>query len=482
MPGRLCNLPTRCILAATCLASVCCYTETALAAEPQLMAGFAHRDITPQVDEANSVWLAGYGPGRKAESVHDPIFARGVVIASGDKKIAIVSLDVVGFQYAQVLAVRKQLADFHYVLIASTHNHEGPDVVGLWGPTVVQSGVSTAYLKRLVSACVEVARNAEKALQPATAKYGVARDESLVRDSRKPYLKDDAIKTLAFYDSQGAAIGVLVKWSVHPEAMGSRNKQLTADFPAWTVKGIQDQHGCPAVFVVGAIGGLLAPPSRGVLDENGVELRAGQFEFAAAYGKLVADLADRSMQSAKSIELRPLQVSAKQITIPVHNLYYRAARAMRVLRRKAFAWTGDPNEKGQSLTDAPAGATMAIQTEVAFLQLGELGIPCIPGEIYPELVFGGIEDPAQKNVDFPLAEKETALAELLPSKRWMLIGLANDEIGYIIPKRQWDQLAPFAYDRKTGQYGEINSCGPDVAGVILNTLKSCLATMGEKAK
>ena len=30
----------------------------------------------------------------------------------------------------------------------------------------------------------------------------------------------------------------------------------------------------------------------------------------------------------------------------------------------------------------------------------------------------------------------------------MLIGLANDEIGYIIPKRQWDVKKPFCYGRK----------------------------------
>ena len=28
----------------------------------------------------------------------------------------------------------------------------------------------------------------------------------------------------------------------------------------------------------------------------------------------------------------------------------------------------------------------------------------------------------------------------------MIVGLANDEIGYIIPKRQWDEKAPFAMD------------------------------------
>ena len=49
----------------------------------------------------------------------------------------------------------------------------------------------------------------------------------------------------------------------------------------------------------------------------------------------------------------------------------------------------------------------------------------------------------------------------------MMIGLANDEIGYIIPKTQWDAKKPYAYGRtKAPQYGEENSPGPEVAAAI----------------
>ena len=54
--------------------------------------------------------------------------------------------------------------------------------------------------------------------------------------------------------------------------------------------------------------------------------------------------------------------------------------------------------------------------------------------------------------------------------KWMLLGLANDEIGYIIPRCQWDRQRPFAYGRMTGQYGEINSCGPDVAPIVMQAV------------
>jgi hypothetical protein len=45
--------------------------------------------------------------------------------------------------------------------------------------------------------------------------------------------------------------------------------------------------------------------------------------------------------------------------------------------------------------------------------------------------------------------------------------LANDELGCIIPKSQWDKQPPYAYGRiKVPQYGEENSPGPDVAPTI----------------
>jgi hypothetical protein len=53
----------------------------------------------------------------------------------------------------------------------------------------------------------------------------------------------------------------------------------------------------------------------------------------------------------------------------------------------------------------------------------------------------------------------------------MLVGLGNDELGYFVPKRQWDEKPPFAYGRKTAQYGEVNSVGPDTAAVICEVFR-----------
>ena len=53
----------------------------------------------------------------------------------------------------------------------------------------------------------------------------------------------------------------------------------------------------------------------------------------------------------------------------------------------------------------------------------------------------------------------------------MIVGLANDEVGYIIPKRQWDEKPPFCYGRKKAQYGEGNSLGPDTAPILCEAFR-----------
>ena len=55
-----------------------------------------------------------------------------------------------------------------------------------------------------------------------------------------------------------------------------------------------------------------------------------------------------------------------------------------------------------------------------------------------------------------------------------VIRLASDEVGYIIPKRQWDEKSPYCYGRAKSQYGEINSCGPETAPILMKALADCV--------
>jgi hypothetical protein len=92
----------------------------------------------------------------------------------------------------------------------------------------------------------------------------------------------------------------------------------------------------------------------------------------------------------------------------------------------------------------------------------------VPGEIYPEIINGGIEHP--EGADFDLEPVEVPpLRELMPGRLKFVFGLANDELGYLIPKSEWDVEPPRLYGSK-GVYGEINSCGPNAAPLVYGAL------------
>jgi hypothetical protein len=452
---------------------VCCALACAgVAQEPAaVQAGFAAVDITPNVGGKRPVYLAGYGWNRRAGGVHDKLFARTVVLASGAERIAIASVDLIGLQYPQVKAIRAKLPGFSYVLVCSTHNHQGPDVIGIWGRWPAQRGVDDRYLDLVIDRVVESVQQAAASLAPITAAYGTAEDESLLADSRLPIVKDGILRVVRLSRAGTSdAAGLIVQWNCHPESLGSRNREVTADFPWATVEALEHKHGCPVVYVSGAVGGLMSnPPSRRL--DDGKELSEGNFEYARRYGVEVAALADQALAAAEPLALAPFRVSARSIAVPVHNSLYRAARSRGVIEREGLVWTGDFQVLGNPMTPESAGQESAVESEVAYLRLGELHVACIPGELYPELVYGKFQEPAEANADFPDAPPEPTIASLMPSAKWLLLGLANDELGYIIPKRQWDKAEPYAYGKDGGQYGEVNSCSPEIAPILMQALK-----------
>src|SRR5215217_7725367 len=102
------------------LALLCAIASAAPAAAGELTVGFGESDVTPEVGK-RPVFLAGFGQDRRATSIHDPLYARAVVLADDGDKIAVVSVDVVGLFYPFVESVRAKLPGYKYVLVSATH-------------------------------------------------------------------------------------------------------------------------------------------------------------------------------------------------------------------------------------------------------------------------------------------------------------------------------------------------------------------------
>jgi hypothetical protein len=83
-------------------------------------------------------------------------------------------------------------------------------------------------------------------------------------------------------------------------------------------------------------------------------------------------------------------------------------------------------------------------------------------------VNGGIARYA--GADFPAAPFEPGLRAQLKSTYQFIFGLGNDEIGYLIPKAEWDKEPPWLQNAAVPWYGEVNSVGPDAAGQVRRAL------------
>ncbi len=106
------------------------------------------------------------------------------------------ALDAIGFFHDEVVAVRRSVpssARLDYVVVASTHNHSTPDLMGIWGPSDYRSGIDPAYRAQVVAAAAAALQDAVAALAPATVELGEVplAPAGLVADSRDPQVFDD---------------------------------------------------------------------------------------------------------------------------------------------------------------------------------------------------------------------------------------------------------------------------------------------------
>lgn len=436
------------------------------AATTDFEVGQAEVNITPTLLGPKPVYMAGFGHNRQARGVNDPLMARCLVLKHGQQKWALVSADLIGWFYPQTLSVRDKLKDFDYVLVSSTHNHEGPDTMGLWGASPLKSGVDPAYIAQVEALMVQAIRTAEKQCQPAQARIGRVRVPELLHDSRQPYLVHDELVVLQFLRPHTQQpLGLVVQWNCHPETLSSQNVHISADFVGYCVAALHKQTQQPVTYFTGTVGGLMTSLRVKIKDQTGKEWQDGTIEKTRLYGEQLAAAALRAIDSAVPLKMVPFNCRAQRIYLPVTNPLYLLARRLGVLQRETFHWQKQLTQAAPATVQTPE-SEQAIATEVAVLQLGELQIICVPGEIYPELVLDQPPLPLDAGADFPDAPVEPPLYRMLKRPHQMLIGLANDEVGYIIPKRQWDAKPPFCYGRQSKQYGEENSLGPETAPLL----------------
>lgn len=437
-----------------------------VAAPRPLQVGFGRLPINPNLSNPKRpVWLAGFSQNRAATALHDSLWAHACVLEDGDTRLGLVSLDAIGFFHDDVIEVRRRLDPawrLDYTVVCATHNHSTPDLMGLWGPHPLKSGVDAQYREQVITAVAHALGQAVEALTPTRVAFHEIPlpTDGLVHDSRKPIVFDADLRVMHFTQPEtGATLGTVIGWGNHPETVWGKNTEITSDFCGYLREALEkgvlldgQRHaeglGGIHVYVTGAVGGLMTtPPSVTVRDPYlGQEFQEPSHDKARALGHQLASrlLPVLRAPDAAAAQHAPISIRARTVELPIENGVFLLAPVLGILDRGHVRWK-------------------TLRTEIALITVGDASIACLPGEVYPEIVNGGIERAPGGDFDIEPIEVPP-LRALMPGKVKFVFGLANDEIGYIIPKSQWDRKPPYLYDSRRPVYGEINSVGPETAG------------------
>jgi hypothetical protein len=450
-------------------------TADGLGAGGGLRVGAARTVITPPL----GVSLAGSYYDRRAAGLRDDLYARAFVVDDGQASLAVVSCDLIGVGAATVAGARRLIEQrcavpADHVLIAATHNHSGPltrepAASGLAGEV---DEPYLAQLERHIAGAVEAAlsRRAPARLRLTLGEaQGIAFNrrfwmrEGPVRTNPGPQNPDvvrpagpvdprvwtlSALPAGEGFPREGAAalppnvvpLALLVNFGLHPAIVGGT--VVGGDFPHFLETGVQRLLGPGGNGATRLMAGATrADPAAPVVvfanapcgDVNHLDVSHGQptsgFAEAARVGTILAGevvagacrLVPAWEPGAGPLRLRGAR---RPVALPLRRptagqvAWARAAAPGRMTMVPGAGLEVVEAHRILSLAEGWRGETKA--TEVQALAVGdELAVVGLPGEIFAEL---GL-----------------ALRQRSPFRHTLVLGLANEAIGYVPARRAYQE-------------------------------------------
>tara|TARA_Y100001933_G_scaffold59371_1_gene59381 strand:- start:4828 stop:6243 length:1416 start_codon:yes stop_codon:yes gene_type:complete len=227
------------------------------------------RSQAAEQEKSKPVWSAGaaeteadipaegtflIGPMQKSDGQNDPLFIRALVLTDGQTKLAIVSNDLLGFDFEfndrlvdaihQKTGIPKQ-----QIMINCSHNHNSPLTIP-WSEQW-EKAKDKPWHQTLPGQFAEVVAEADSRLQPVTARY--RREPTQISVNRRmpvahgmtmapnpdgdQMLWVDAIhlKTIA----EDKPVGVLYSYAAHPVIVHSASRKISADYPGFASERIR---------------------------------------------------------------------------------------------------------------------------------------------------------------------------------------------------------------------------------------------------
>ncbi len=406
-------------------------------------AGAAAVEITPALGTP----MAGYYSPRGAEGVHDPLFAKAIVVENNGHKIALVSLDLITTTRDLVVDARKEIQkslhiDPESVMISATHTHTGPVVASATARDVALGGsneLATRFRAELPAKIVEAVRRADGRLVPA--KIWAARGrQSSIAFNRRFHMKDGSVgwnpgklnpnilKPAGTIDPDvpfvycesldRKPIAIYINYAVHLDNVGGTS--FSADMPYTLAKMIAEFKGqeIVSVFTAGCCG-----------DVNHINIKWREVqhghENAARMGVILAGSVLSAWPEIEPIEPAPIDartVTVELATSPIEPGDVDRARAVlaAIESKQKPPPTFLETVKAYRVLDVNDRSGKPLEVEVQSIALGEkLAFVSLPGEIFVEL---GLS--IKQDSPFPY----TIIAEL-----------ADGSIGYIPSRRAYPQ-------------------------------------------
>lgn len=234
----------------------------------ELRVGVAKADVTPPP----GVRMYGYGARGEHVStgVHDPLYAKAIVLTDGQRTAAWVTMDL---GYADkpltrdIRAAVSAALGFDDVFLTSSHTHSGPTFVPDF-PSAANPWIQE--LRRKVTAAIVEAHGA---LQPARLGVGWGRVDlghnrrrvradgtvEMLWENRRGIPTspvDKSVAVVAFDTPAGEPIATLVNLAIHPVVLGPENLEYSADYPGAMMAVVERGVGGQAMFLQGAAGDI----------------------------------------------------------------------------------------------------------------------------------------------------------------------------------------------------------------------------------
>ena len=434
------------------------YTKEAVS--DHFTAGFGKAVMLPDDIKSKTYYIAGYGENNPAKGVIDPQYAHALWLDdnSGKGGHLFISLDIVGLLKKDVDNLKKALNDFtattncRSITVMSTHNHAGIDTMGIWGK-LPRTGKSKKFMTILFNAAITASLAAYRDRRDGKLFYGTVEVPDMQEDIRTPEVYSKTLTRLRFVPFDGTREIYFINFASHSESLQGCNSLVSADFPCYLREKILRETGAETIYGVGAIGGMI---SMKIENEDQLRKENRLLESTRSIGFRLADYA---MSITNEKELKPrISYIKQEFYCIVENPVLTIACQFDLLNADKYL--------------LPYTNQNALKTEISYYEIDELKILMLPCELFPELAYGGYLDENQSAEGKPAKINPTPLCDICGDKDLLIFGLANDELGYVIPPNDFmlNEDSPYldkAVDRfNRRHYEETNSMGSETAETI----------------